>query len=454
MIVNEIIYFVITIGILVFVHEFGHFVAAKLSKMRVDVFAIGFGYRLFGWNKLTGFTFGNLPKDFDGKGNTDYRLSAIPLGGYVKIAGMVDESMDTKNLSSEPQPYEFRSKSAGKKIFVITAGVLMNLLLAVLIFWGSNFFAGKSFTKTTTIGFLDKSSLADSLGFKENDKIISVNGKPVKYWEELRTEVFVNTIGKDLTFVVDRENEKVTIQVPRKRIPRDETQEIFLPAKGLHPLIVDVLKDSRADSAGIKPSDVFLAVNDTIVYSTLQTKNIISSSPEKQLVVTVLRSKDTLKINVAPNKEGKIGVAFGGYAYLGKTEKVTYGFFESFLLAGKDIVRMTQLTFVMLKNVITGKIAFGQAFGGPIKIAQFAAKSADTGVSNFLMFLALLSLSLAIINILPFPVLDGGHLVIIIIEAIIKKEIPLKVKIAINNIGMFLLFALMAFIIYNDIRGL
>ncbi|MDP3832245.1 MAG: site-2 protease family protein, partial [Ignavibacteriaceae bacterium] len=146
---QEVIYFIITIGILVFVHEFGHFAAAKLSGMRVDAFAIGFGFRLLGYNKLTGFTFGELAKDFDGEGNTDYRLCLLPLGGYVKIAGMVDESMDTEFANKAPQPYEFRSKSTSKKVFVITAGVLMNLILSLLIFWGSNFFYGKSLTKST-----------------------------------------------------------------------------------------------------------------------------------------------------------------------------------------------------------------------------------------------------------------------------------------------------------------
>ena len=133
-----VIYFAITIGILVFIHEFGHFAAAKLCKMRADVFAIGFGKRLFGWNKKNGFSFGELPKDFDGEGHTDYRLSLLPLGGYVKIAGMVDESFDTKFANEEPKPWEFRAKPTYQKLFVITAGVLMNLLLAIVIFWGVN----------------------------------------------------------------------------------------------------------------------------------------------------------------------------------------------------------------------------------------------------------------------------------------------------------------------------
>jgi len=141
---DYIIYFALTIGILVFIHELGHFAAAKLSGMRVDVFAIGFGRRLFGWNKKKGFTFGELEKDFDGGGDTDYRLSMLPLGGYVKIAGMVDESFDTKFANKEPQPYEFRAKPIWQKIFVITAGVFMNFMLAWIIFWGGQFLTGKS----------------------------------------------------------------------------------------------------------------------------------------------------------------------------------------------------------------------------------------------------------------------------------------------------------------------
>ncbi|MBP1683163.1 MAG: rseP, partial [Ignavibacteriaceae bacterium] len=187
---DYIIYFAITIAILVFVHEFGHFAAAKLSGMRADVFAIGFGKRLFGWNKLSGFSFGDLPKDFDGQGHTDYRLCMLPLGGYVKIAGMVDESYDTEELNQPPKPYEFRSKSLLKKVFVITAGVLMNLILAWLIFWGANFFQAKEYWKTTTIDEVLPGSIADSLGLKTNDKILSVNNKDVTNWQEVTNEIY------------------------------------------------------------------------------------------------------------------------------------------------------------------------------------------------------------------------------------------------------------------------
>ncbi len=450
---DYIIYFAITIGILVFIHEFGHFAAAKFSGMRAEVFAIGFGKRLFGWNRKTGFNFGELPKDFDGEGNTDYRICLLPLGGYVKIAGMVDESLDTNNLSSEPQPYEFRAKPLWAKVFVITAGVLMNLLLAWFIFWGGNYFQGKPSTKTTTIGFVEQNSKADSLGFQQGDKIISVNGNKVNNWEELRTEIFINTLGEDLTLKIERDNSIIDLNISRKNIPEDETQGLFLIPEGIRPAIGEVMKDSPAEKAGFKTNDIFFSVNETPVFVPKDVTQIVSANKEQNIDIKILREKDTMLISVTPNSEGKIGVALSA-SFTGEVEYVTYGFFESFYYGWLDIVRMTNLTFNILGKVFTGNVEFKKAFGGPIKIAQFAAKSADSGFSSFLYFLALLSLSLAILNIMPFPVLDGGHLVMILIEGIIKREIPLKVKLGIQKVGMALLLLLMAFIIYNDILSL
>ena len=448
-----VIYFAITIGILVFIHEFGHFAAAKLSGMRADVFAIGFGKRLFGWNKKSGFSFGELPKDFDGEGHTDYRLSLLPLGGYVKIAGMVDESMDTSFTEKEPQPYEFRAKPLWSKIFVITAGVFMNLMLAWIIFWGANFFQGKPVTPTTTIGFVEPGSKADSAGFKTGDKILSVNGKSVSTWENLRSDIFINTIGDNLNIKLLRDNKEENLFVSRKIIPNDETKGLFLIPKGVKPSVGEVLKDSPAEKAGLKAGDILLSLNQTNLYTPKQTTEIISSRAGVNLPIVILRDKDTLNLTVTPGKDAKIGVGIIP-VFMGKTQMQTYGFFASIYYGWKDIEKMTELTFTMVGKVFSGNIEVGQAFGGPIKIAQIAAKSADSGISSFLYFLALLSLSLAIINIMPFPVLDGGHLVMIIIEAIIRREIPIKIKMAIQNTGLVLLLLLMAFIIYNDIISL
>ena len=448
-----IVYFAITIGILVFVHEFGHFAAAKLTGMRAEVFAIGFGKRLFGWNRISGFSFGELPKDFDGQGNTDYRLCLLPLGGYVKIAGMVDESFDTEFADKEPQPYEFRAKPAWKKIIVITAGVIMNIILAMLIFWGVNYFQGKQVITTTTIGYVEPGSAVDSLGFKADDKILAINGSPVENWDDVRTDIFVNTIGQNVNVKFDRDHKTESITIPRKVIPDNETGERFLIPAGFQPAIGEVTKDSPAQKAGIKKGDIFLRLDGEKIYSVQQTIEIISGHKNTTLPLVVERGKDTVQLSVTPDEKGLIGVGLVINPNA-PVEFQTYGFFESFYYGWMDIVRMTELTFSMVGKVIGGKVAFGKAFGGPVKIAQLAAKSADTGFLNFLFFLALLSLSLAIINIMPFPVLDGGHLIIILIEGIIKKEIPIKVKVAIQNTGFVILLLLMAFIIYNDIVNL
>jgi regulator of sigma E protease len=448
-----IVYFAITIGILVFVHEFGHFAAAKLCGMRADVFAIGFGKRLLGWNKITGFTFGELPKDHDGQGYTDYRLCLLPLGGYVKIAGMVDESMDVDFANKEPQPYEFRAKPVWMKSIVITAGVFMNLLLALIIFWGVNFFQDKQITKTTTIGYVLQNSIADSVGFKAGDKIITVNGKAVDNWEELNSELFINTLGQDLTIELTRNGQTKFLSIPRSRIP-EKTTEGFLVPKGLsRPIINAVMKNSPASKAGFQAGDTFLKINNDPVYTSYQATQIIQSNKENPISVTLERNNDTLNLSVTPGADGIIGVSIG-HKFTGTIDYESRDFFESFYYGWMDIIKMTNLTLSMLAKVISGDVEFGKAFGGPIKIAQFAARSADTGILSFLYFLALLSLSLAIINILPFPVLDGGHLLIIFVEGIFRKEIPLKIKIAIQNTGFVILLLLMAFIIYNDILNL
>jgi regulator of sigma E protease len=450
---DYIIYFAITIGVLVFIHELGHFLAAKLTGMRADVFAIGFGKRLLGYNKKIGFKFGELPKDFDGEGNTDYRLSLLPLGGYVKIAGMVDESFDTKFAATEPQPYEFRSKNFWQKSFVIIAGVLMNLLLAIFIFWGANFFKGKPVTLTTTVGYVKAESPADSLGFQKGDIIKSINGVAVSNWDDLRSEIYINTIGEDLKIKLERGGVEENLFIPRKKIPDLEKKGELIIPDGYKPIVAEVFKDTPAEKAGLLSRDIVLSLNGHELSSSNEFVDIVSHNAGVELNAKILRDKDTLSLAVIPGTDGKIGIAIDNI-FLGKSEYKTFGFFESFYVAGADLVNLTKVTFSVGGKVISGQVEFGKAFGGPVRIAQLAAKSADVGIESFLFFLAVLSLSLAIINILPFPVLDGGHLLMIFIETIARREIPVKVKIAINNTGFVLLLLLMAFIIYNDILSL
>jgi regulator of sigma E protease len=445
---DYVIYFVITISILVFVHEFGHFIAAKLCKMRTDVFAIGFGKRLFGWNKKKGFTFGALPKEYDGEGTTDYRLSILPLGGYVKIAGMVDESFDTEFAGKEPQPYEFRSKSTIQKLFVISAGVLMNLLLTIVIFWGITYFKGKVNVITTTVSHVEEFEFAKKAGFQNKDKILSINGTMVNDWEGVLVQLGINA-PKEIETVVQRDGKEVKLNFSGNLVSEYAPKgNLIYPL--IRPLVSDVLANSPAQDGGLKRGDLILSLNSTEVESSEETTKLIEANKNKPIDFAVQRGNEIVKLVLTPSSNGKIGVSLGQ----GPIEFKKYGIIASL---GESFVKIKETTFTTLKalkEVITGKTEFKKSFGGPIQIAQYAKSAADSGGFAFLDFLALLSLSLAILNILPFPVLDGGHFVIILLEGIFKREIPIKIKIAIQNVGFVLILALMAFIVYSDILKL
>ena len=450
---DYILYFILTIGILVFIHELGHFLAAKVCKMRTDVFAIGFGKRLFGWNKINGFTLGDLSKDLDLEGHTDYRISLLPLGGYVKISGMVDESFDTEFANTEPQPYEFRAKPTYQKLFVITAGVMMNLTLTLVIFSGINFFQDKPIYMTTTVGYVVEESIAAEAGFQTGDKIISIDGENVSDWEKVYSDLLLSKVNDNKMVTLLRGDETIELTISKDILSEASQTSLFLPMGYTQPMIAEVLKDSPAEISGIEPDDIFLELDNIKISNSSDVIDIISSHEDVELPLVILRGEDTIKTAVTPGIDGKIGIMIKT-AYLGPMEYESYSLFASIDQGVMDIIQYTSLTFIYLKRVLVGDLEVGQAFGGPVKIAQIAAQTAEQGPISYLRFLALLSLSLAILNILPFPVLDGGHFVIILIEGIAGREIPLKIKIAIQNAGFIILLILMAIIIYNDIINL
>ena len=450
---DYILYFILTIGILVFIHELGHFLAAKVCKMRTDVFAIGFGKRLFGWNKINGFTIGDLSKDLDLEGHTDYRISLLPLGGYVKISGMVDESFDTEFANTEPQPYEFRAKPTYQKLFVITAGVMMNLTLTLVIFSGINFFQDKPIYMTTTVGYVVEESIAAEAGFQTGDKIISIDGNNVSDWEKVYSDLLLSKVNENKVVTLLRGEETIELTISKDILSEASQTSLFLPMGYTQPMIAEVLKDSPAEISGIEPDDIFLELDNIKISNSSDVIDIISSHEDVELPLVILRGEDTIKTAVTPGIDGKIGIMIKT-TYLGPMEYESYSLFASIDQGVMDIIQYTSLTFIYLKRVLVGDLEVGQAFGGPVKIAQIAAQTAEQGPISYLRFLALLSLSLAILNILPFPVLDGGHFVIILIEGIAGREIPLKIKIAIQNAGFIILLILMAIIIYNDIINL
>lgn len=434
-VLETVLYFVITLGVLVFVHEFGHFITAKLCKMRVDRFSIGFPPRAFG--KVIG--------------DTDYCVSWIPIGGYVKIAGMIDESFDTEYLAQEPQPWEFRAKPIWQRMLVISGGVIMNILLAVAIFWGINYVQGKLVRETTEIGAVIEETSAARAGLQAGDRILDVNGTPVSDWDAILNEVYINYAGEDIVFTVMRGNERVRVHVPRASIP-DPTESAF----GIVPthtevVVTTVQSGLPADQLGLKPGDVLISINGTLLGAETQVKPLIQANAGKPVVVEWMRDQQKLSGTTTPTAGGLIGI---GYAlrYNGPVHKVEYSLLESFPRAWSDVFSVSVLFVKQVGQMIAGKIAFAESVGGPIRIAQMATQTAELGVLTYLGFMALLSMSLAILNFLPFPALDGGHMVFLVYEAIFRREIPVKIRLALQKAGFVLLLAFMAFVVYNDLR--
>lgn len=450
---SSLFYFIIVIGLLVFIHEFGHFLAARISKMRVDIFAIGMGYRLCGWNTKTGFTFGPLPKDYVEDGRCDYRLCAFPIGGYCKIAGMIDESMDTDFVQSEPQPWEFRSKNAFLKGFTISAGVIMNTLLAIVVFAVIGFTQGASFNGTTTLGYVAEKSVAEKIGLIAGDKILAVDGHRVSTWEEMLEKLAVDNFGKSKTLVVKRTSgEKLHIKASGKLLLKALTGEkpLGITPNNSFVMLAGVETLKPAGKAGLLENDTIVSVNGTPIRSVAQFQSVIKSHKEKAIVIDYKRSSALKSASVTPDGTGLIGVAISE-GFSGKAIHRSYGIGESITIGVNECVSSVKMFFNTFSQIFAGNMSVKQSLGGPILIAKSAAQRADMGFLSFMHFVGMLSISLAIVNILPIPALDGGHLLFIIIEAIIRREVPVKFKMVVQQAGIFFVMALMVLMFYNDI---
>jgi regulator of sigma E protease len=433
---NMIFYTVVTLGVLIFVHELGHFLAAKLTGMRVDRFSIGFPPRAFG-KKV---------------GDTDYCISWVPLGGYVKIAGMVDESFDTEFAHLPPQPWEFRAKPMWAKMIVISAGVVMNLLLAVIIFWGLHYAQGTYLKESTTVGYVARGSAAQKAGINVGDKIRSISGKSIRYWDEIYSVIYFENLGEDVEFQIERNGQSLAITIPRADLNNLQEEFLGIVPAPTAPMIRSVEPGKPAEKLGLRSGDVLLMLDNIPVAVDSQVITIVKSHAGKPLNITWKRGEEVLSGIVTPDNNGRIGIGIAS-SYIGPTTHVDYTAGQAFLKSIEDIVQAGTLFYRSVMQIVAGKVSVKESFGGPIKIAQFATQSAAIGIAAFLGFMAMLSVSLAILNILPIPALDGGHLLILIIEALIRREIPYKVKMAVQQAGFVLLLAFMAFVIYNDITS-
>lgn len=422
------------IFILVFFHELGHFLAAKFYKMRVDQFSIGFPPKLFGFRR----------------GETEYVLGATPLGGYVKIAGMIDESMDTDFVDKEPAEDEFRSKPVWQRTVVILAGVIFNVILAFFIYTGMAWNYGEDVLPVEQIEgiYIPENSLASELGLVSGDRIIGVNGQEVTYFNQLFNPSDIT--GRNLAFLVDRNGERLSVSAPSDFLDR-LNREQFLEMSWVIPSSIEaVVEGSPAEEAGMQPGDRIVAVNGTEIEWWVQLTERIRES-DGPLSLTVERNGERLELNVTPDAEsGTIGVQ--AYDMRKKFEQIEYNLAGSVSVGARD-TRDTFMGIVQgLQKLFTGQISVRENLGGPVAIANVTRDATEHGGwQGFWRITAFLSVTLAIMNMLPIPALDGGHFMFLLYEGITRREPSVKVRMALQQIGFILLIGIFILVTFNDI---
>lgn len=425
---------IFALAILVTLHEFGHFAAARLFGIKVEKFYLFFdawGFKLFSFKR----------------GDTEYGIGWLPLGGYVKIAGMVDESLDTKQLKSEPQPWEFRSKPAWQRLIVMVGGVTINFILGFLIFILSTWYYGDVRLPLENIKYgIHAQEVGRNIGLQDGDVITGVNGIKARYLDEIKKpSVFLNSGNY---YDVLRNGESIKLTLPDNIIDQisDKKNSLF---DIRFPCEVDsILKGDPADKAGIQKNDRIIALNDTSTEWYHEFKERIVHYAGKTTSVVLLRGKDTILVNAEVSKAGTLG--FVNRIYISDAvEHFHYGLGKAIPVGtGKAFEALTD-NITGLKKLVSGKIDPRKSVQGPIGIATMFGATWEW--ERFWALTGLLSLILAFMNLLPIPALDGGHVVFLLIEMIIRRPLSEKFMQVMQVIGMVILLALMVFAFGNDI---
>jgi len=423
----RVVTFLLVLGIIVLVHELGHYIAARLMGIRVDVFSFGFGLRLFG-------------RRF---GATDFRISLLPIGGYVRLAG--EEEYDPKNL----KPDEFMAKNRGQRFFTLAMGAVMNILLTLVLLTVINMTGVdiESYKmEKPEIGYVVKDSPAAKAGLRKGDLILAIERHPVSRWREV--EIAVGTNPKE-TLAIDFQRQQQKLST-RLEVGTAKPYEIGYAGFlwNLPAVIEDIQPGSPAQAAGLRQGDRIRAVDGQPVDNFFDLREIFAGSPGKTLQVTLLRQGTEETRAVTPRDEQGVGLV--GFNVRIDSATIRYGLLASIGNSLRESLRLGLLTFNAFKKMIKGKLS-PKNLSGPIEIAKFSQQALQSGLSNFFILIAFISLQLGIVNLFPIPGLDGGQLLILSVEALIRRDLNAKLKSALVYIGFSLLIMLMIFVILNDI---
>ena len=433
----KIIQVLMSLSLLVAIHEFGHYIVARIFKIRVEKFYIFFDpwFSLFKWKK----------------GETEYGIGWVPLGGYVKIAGMIDESMDLEQMKAPIQPYEFRAKPAWQRLMVMLAGVTMNVLLAMLIYTGIRYVYGESYLRNEDAKWgYTFSEAGERLGFRDGDKILSVDGEVLDGVNDLRNKLLLTEGGRKV--VVNRGGEQISINISFDdllQMRRNREYETLYELR--FPFIIDSVASESALAAGLKSGDEIVAFNDVEGVDAVQiVTELLPQIKGDTVALKVNRAGSEVELRVPVNAEGKMGVVFRGDLIKPHTRK--YGFFEA-IPAGVKMAGQTIANYwEQLKLIFTPKTKMYEELGGFIAIGNIFPSEFDW--LHFWTMTAFLSIMLAVLNVMPIPGLDGGHALFTLWEMITGRKPSEKFLEIMQYIGLMILLALLVYANGNDIYRL
>ena len=434
---SKILAFLVGLAALIFVHELGHFLAARRCGVIVEKFSIGFGKKIFGTTS----------------GGTEFIIAAVPLGGYVKMKGEeLDEETDREGSFSAASPQD--------RLLIAFAGPLFNILFALAIYIFIYMIGVE--TLSPVIGTVKENSPALTANLQTGDQIIAINGKPIRFWDELQNQVY-HSPGKELDFQVARQSGKIidvkiTPIAEEIKDPFGDTRQVGLI--GVTPLvntITYIKKKSAAEKAGLQLDDRIISVGNTNIFGWTDLRPAAIEKPGELLTFKIYRNGTEILVPLTPTPKkvkskgdnkleiGEIGIGMSGNLVLEQ-----YGIFGSIAKAIKETWRMTSLIVISIQKMIFGSIPADQ-IGGPILIFQIYGEQAEQGFNEFIRLTALLSINLGLINLLPIPILDGGHILFFLIELVKGRPVSEQNRERAQQVGLFMLISLMVFAFYNDI---
>lgn len=424
------------LSILVILHEMGHFFAAKAFGIKVEKFYLFFD----AWNV-------SLFK-FNYKG-VEYGIGWLPLGGYVKIAGMIDESMDAEQLAGPPQPWEFRSKPAWQRLIVMIGGVTVNIIFGIFIFWMLTLRYGETYIPNASAQYgILPGEVGKKIGLLPGDKIIAVNGKPIDRFDDLTSS---KVLLENAVFNVERGSQHLNVTIPHTILNdiSDHTIEDFISRVPRTKFTVDsIVPNGNAQKAGLQHGDSVVAVNGTPIMFWDELSPELQKYKNKQIVLGIKRAGNPLNLNVQVNKDGTIG--FGRSKDDAPDYKtIKYGFFTSLPIGASRAWGTFTDNAKGLSKMFRGDVKFSKAVSGPVAIATLFGGTVDW--VKFWGLVGFLSMALAFMNMLPIPALDGGHVVFLIIEMVKGKPLSDKFLERAQIVGFVILVTLMVFVFGNDI---